>query len=511
MNTFRSTMASLIPILAQLAAVSLVIRVVYLCYFHPLARYPGPFWARFTNLWRFLTFLGGHHHLSEQQLHEKYGRVVRVAPDWLSFSSLEDFDAIYGFNKSVEKGDFFTFGRGSSQREASIFSTKSNSLHRQKKRKVFGPALSSAKVGKYESVITKHVVVLLSRLESSRRPADDRIAAVNVAPLMSQFALDTMLEILFGPAVASHPYTDSAVAGDICSQLRKMTKTAWSFSLWPVYGWVMNSRPVNALPRRPAYQEKGVPTGMAGLMAAGHISIMQNPESIARTLQPGIVKSWLEVPVDDANRMTQGEVLAEAMNMVFAGPGSIAAAVTAIVYQLGLKEGQFWQGKLRKEAVPFDNTMAASIPLELQAVIKETIRLRAVFPTAFPRVIQPGAERVIPSLSSPLPVGTTVSANTYVLGRSRELWGDDVDEWNPQRWLGDDEHRRQMETKFVAFSKGPRGCIGRDLALLVLAKAVMALLQQWQIRSVGQLEGRSWLEMQYDDCWLELDRLNPAW
>ncbi|PYI06870.1 cytochrome P450 pisatin demethylase [Aspergillus sclerotiicarbonarius CBS 121057] len=505
-------MASLIPILVQLAVASLVIRVVYLCYFHPLARYPGPFWARFTNLWRFFTFLGGHHHLSEQHLHEKYGRVVRVAPNWLSFSSLEDFDAIYGFNKSVEKGDFFTFGRGSSQREASIFSTKSNSIHRQKKKKVFGPALSSTKVGRYESVVTKHVAVLLSRLESSRRPADDGIAAVNVAPLMSQFTLDTMLEILFGPAVASHPYTDSAVAGDICSQLRRMTKMAWSFSLWPTYGWVMNSRLVNALLRRPIYTKNGVPTGMAGLMAAGHISIMRNPKSIARSPQPGIVKSWLEVPVDDANRMTQGEVLAEAINMVFAGPGSMAAALTAIAYQLGLEEGQFWQEKIRKEAAGIgSSTMAASIPLELQAVIKETMRFRAAFPTAFPRVVQPGAEGIIPSLSSPLPVGTTVSANTYVLGRSRELWGDDVDEWTPQRWLGDDEHRRQMETKFVAFSKGPRGCIGRDLALLVLAKAVMALVQQWHIKSVGQLEGRSWLEMQYDDCWLELERLDPAW
>lgn len=44
-------MASLIVVIAQLTVLTLVSRMVYLCYFHPLAPYPGPFWARFTNLW----------------------------------------------------------------------------------------------------------------------------------------------------------------------------------------------------------------------------------------------------------------------------------------------------------------------------------------------------------------------------------------------------------------------------------------------------------------------------
>jgi hypothetical protein len=45
-------------------------------------------------------------------LHERYGHVVRVAPNWLSISGSDDFDAIYGFNKLVEKDDFNTFARG---------------------------------------------------------------------------------------------------------------------------------------------------------------------------------------------------------------------------------------------------------------------------------------------------------------------------------------------------------------------------------------------------------------
>ncbi|RAH61296.1 cytochrome P450 pisatin demethylase [Aspergillus piperis CBS 112811] len=504
-------MASLIVVIAQLTVLTLVSRMVYLCYFHPLAPYPGPFWARFTNLWRFFTFVSGQLHLAEQQLHQKYGPVVRVAPNWLSFSSLEDFDAIYGFNKSVEKGDFYAFGRSPSQREASIFSTKSETIHRQKKKKVLGPALSSSKVGRYEPVIEEHVAVLLSRLEASRHPTGEGVSTANVAPLVTRFTLDTMLEILFGSAIASNPYTDSAAAGAICSQLRKITKTAWSYSLWPMYGWVMNSWIINSFSRGLLYNKDGAQTGMAGLAAAVHRAIMRNPQHVIQSPKPGIVKSWLEVPVDDANHMREPEVLAEAMNMIFAGPGSMAAALTAIIHHLGSEEGQGWQVKIRrKAAVSSQSITAATIPIELQAVIKETMRFQGVFPTAFPRVIKSGAEGVIPSLSTPLPVGTTVSANTYVLGRSREIWGDDVDQWIPERWTGDAEHRRQMETKFVVFSKGPRGCVGKDLALIILAKSVMGLILQWQIRSVGSLRGKSWLEMQYDDCWLELRPLSTA-
>ncbi|KAB8237406.1 uncharacterized protein BDW43DRAFT_297724 [Aspergillus alliaceus] len=452
---------STIAVVAQCILAAFVARVIYLCYFHPLARYPGPFLARFTNLWRLFTFLGGQHHLSEQHLHEKYGHVVRVAPNWLSFSGIQDFDAIYGFNKSVEKDDFYTFGRGNANRVPSIFSTKTDADHRQKKRKVLGPALTSAKVARYEPVVAKHVNILLSRIETeSTLRRVDKTTTVNMAPLVHRFTTDAMLELIYGPEVVSHPYTDSATGGEMCSTLRKMSKMAWSFSLCPTYGRSINSRPISALLRKVA-NKKGDLMALTALMASSHVLIFRRRE-VSEPEQPGIVHSWLGVPPNDPNRMTQDEVFSEATNLVFAGPGSMAAALTATVYQLGTEAGQKWQEKLRKQT---------DVSLELQAVIKESLRHRAAFPTAFPRVITPGAETVVSSLSTPLPVGTTVSANTYVLGRSREIWGDTADQWLPQRWLGDESQRREMEAKLVAFSKGPRGCVGKDLAWLVLAKA----------------------------------------
>src|SRR5579871_2417222 len=60
---------------------------------------------------RFLTFMAGEHHIVEQKLHEKYGHVIRTGPNSLSFSDLGDFEAIYGFHKSIEKDEFYDFGR----------------------------------------------------------------------------------------------------------------------------------------------------------------------------------------------------------------------------------------------------------------------------------------------------------------------------------------------------------------------------------------------------------------
>lgn len=45
----------LLTIAAQLSLLVIIARIAYLCYFHPLAHYPGPFLARFTNLW-FVSF-----------------------------------------------------------------------------------------------------------------------------------------------------------------------------------------------------------------------------------------------------------------------------------------------------------------------------------------------------------------------------------------------------------------------------------------------------------------------
>jgi benzoate 4-monooxygenase len=426
--------------------------------------------------------------------------VIRVGPNALSFSDLADFEAIYGFNKAIEKGEFYDFGRDRRKRLESIFSAKTDASHREHRRKVFGPALSGAKIAGYEPIVSKHVDVLLSRLEA----VVNNDTTANIANLVHRYTLDTLLEVLYGPTICPQPYTDAPTASGILGAFRTKTKMAWGVALLPWFGWLMSTGPVVDMMRKPKYDSKERLIDVAALAADSRKLIFAHPEQALQSQQSSIVRNWLEVPAEDTKKMTPGEVWTEAFNLTFAGPGSTAAALTSILFCLGTPEGQFWQEKIRLEAKGFDAVPASlamsSVPPVLLAVIKETLRLRAPFPTAFPRTIMPGAEIAIPNLPAPLPVGTLVSAHTYVLGRSKKIWGEDAEEWVPWRWLDGGKEKREMEEKFVVFSKGPRGCVGRELAMLLLAKAVVGVLERWEWKSMGELRGNGFLEMQYEDC-----------
>lgn len=410
------------------------------------------------------------------------------------------FDAIYGFHKSIEKGDFYHFSRNNRQIE-NIFSSRTDASHREHRRKVVGPALSAAKVASYEPVISKNVSMLLWRLIALLE--DD--GPVNIATVIHRYTFDTIVEIIYGTPVCPQPWTDTKASAGVLAGIREMSKMAWGGSLLPWFGWLMSTRLMTKLIQRPTYDAAGNLTGIGALAFRTRNMVMSQPEEAIKSSQPSIVKNYLSVPEDNSTHMSPDEIWRESFNLTFAGPGSTAAALTSVLYRLGTSEGREWQSKIRDEPTP--GPASSSIPPVLTAIIKETLRLHAPFPTAFPRVITPGAESAIPDLPAPLPVSTIVSSHTYILGHSKALWGEDAEVWRPERWLVGENEKRELDEKFVAFSKGARGCIGKDIAMSMIARAVVGVLGVWDVRSMGELKGKSWLEMQYEECVLEFTKV----
>lgn len=76
-------------------------------YFHsPLKNFPGPFAAKFTNLWRFFDTYGGRPELTQRLLHEKYGSAVRIGPNTISLSDPKLIRTLYN-----TRGDFLKASR----------------------------------------------------------------------------------------------------------------------------------------------------------------------------------------------------------------------------------------------------------------------------------------------------------------------------------------------------------------------------------------------------------------
>ena len=80
---------------------------------HPLYRFPGSYLAGWSNVLRSYWFLSGRQLYRILDLHEKYGPVVRTAPNELSFSSAASWKDIYGFRQGHQafvKSPFYDGG-----------------------------------------------------------------------------------------------------------------------------------------------------------------------------------------------------------------------------------------------------------------------------------------------------------------------------------------------------------------------------------------------------------------
>ena len=74
-----------------------IITTWYLRSYLRLRHVPGPFWAKFSNLPRFLWVAGGKAHEIHIDLHRKYGDIVRIGPNMVSVTDPDEIPKIYDF------------------------------------------------------------------------------------------------------------------------------------------------------------------------------------------------------------------------------------------------------------------------------------------------------------------------------------------------------------------------------------------------------------------------------
>lgn len=95
---------------SQMYWVVLVLPVIYLftsflslTVWSPLRKIPGPFLARVSGLYRLALVATGRAPSKYQQVHQDYGKIVRVGPNHVSVSDASAIPTIYGLGSKFLK------------------------------------------------------------------------------------------------------------------------------------------------------------------------------------------------------------------------------------------------------------------------------------------------------------------------------------------------------------------------------------------------------------------------
>ncbi|GAB1315668.1 Cytochrome P450 monooxygenase andK [Madurella fahalii] len=475
-------------------------------YHNGLNKYPGPFLASLTDWWRFFDVYRRRPERSHIALHRKYGPVVRLGPNTLSFSDPEALKTIYGLNKGFIKSDFYVVQQSVVKGHSlpSLFSTTDNDFHMQFRRCVNSAFAMSALV-QYEPFVDNTTKLFLKQTE---RLYIDKPRACDFTRWLQFYAFDVIGEITYSKRhgfIEKNEDVDGIVAyltklflyvapiGQIPILDRFFLKnpiylklSEWGVldATFPVAKFArarMNERlpelenkDLTATERKEKEKEPLLPTS-------------EKEKPVVKS--PDLLSKFLAAREARPEFMTDTLVQTMAVSMAFAGSETTAISLSAVFYYLlktpralarlrreiddAAREGRF--SDYETGLVTWHESQ--TLPY-LDACVKEAFRLHPAPGLPMERIVPEGGLEIAGRW---VKGGTIVGCSAWVIHRDEEVFGEDVEEYRPERWLEEPEKVKARNGTMLQFGMGSRTCIGKNISLLEIYKLVPSMLRRFEI------------------------------
>lgn len=168
---------------------------IYRLYFHPLARFPGPIACRISAIPSVIWTLKGRLPMETKLLHDKYGSIIRLSPNELSFNSVRAWTDVYGHRvgRPDLNKDPIHVGAVDPMPGVSTISMADRATHaRQKKALSYG--FSKQALWSQEEIVNGFVTKLMNIFHGYEKSGE----AFDIVKWMNFITFDVIGDLAFG-------------------------------------------------------------------------------------------------------------------------------------------------------------------------------------------------------------------------------------------------------------------------------------------------------------------------
>ncbi|RAH87352.1 cytochrome P450 [Aspergillus japonicus CBS 114.51] len=444
---------------------------------HPLAKFPGPKLAAFTQWYEtyFEVFKspGGQFLFHYRKLHEQYGPIVRISPNEIHIQDSSFFEDLYSQSLPWDKLEQWQHRFGN---DTGLFPTPKHHVHHGR-RVALNSFFSKRTITEATPMMQEQLDKLCGRL---RREYQGTGKVLRFDWMWGCIASDIIVQYCFN---RGYRFIE---APDFRSQfIQAMVDLLDVVHVVAHFPWV--STLMNALP------EKVVEVFQPGMKSVNHYNHEMSSqiaeilaikaqgktrEADRNTVFAALLDSDLP-PEDKSLRRLHHE----AFTVIGAGFDTTRFAMTVASYHI-LSTPSIYH-RLREElkaAIPDPTNMPSLQELErlpyLTGCIQEGIRLSYGVVQRGPRISD---KFTLNYKSWVIPKNTAISMDIYSVHHDEAIFPDSFT-YKPERWLADPvaPDGRKLSRYMVAFGRGTRSCLGINLAYAEMYIALANIYRRFE-------------------------------
>jgi cytochrome P450 len=410
------------------------------------------------------------------------GPVLRITPTLLLVSDSTKMPEIY--HRQANKTDHYV--TGSCGTVEAVFNMKEHKAHSRFRKVAAGP-YSFTNIKKMEPLIDTRMEEWANSIASRFIKSGDSFDLCDWAVFM---AYDIVSEIGFGK-----PFGFVPAGTDIDGLIQGFHDGMTSFGLLarfhPFTTWIKTT-PLGRFFIATPEDDSGI-----GVLMRYRDKLFDERVQDTKDGKTGdrvdLLQTFIDAKEEDGQPLPPDYIKAEILLVLLAGADTTGTTFQAMFYYIMSTPRVYDRMMAEIDAASKAGNLSFPVPQYDEVVehcpyyvacVRESMRLCPAAPNIFPRFVSaPGMDL----FGKWAPAGTEITCNPYFLHRDKKFYGEDAEEFKPERWLESEKRTRELLKYNFAFGYGPRICLGKDIALVELFKGPLHVCSGCSCASQGHM------------------------